>query len=200
MHEALVQQAASQLTKGEGELLYWAFQALIVVGSVLGAAGAVIAFFLTRYWNSRDRAADKRERAISEKEAERSKQRDVLYESLKWFEGGTQKRSIGIAVVNTSWNAFEEFRSLWIEVFANQAIYLLTASDQAEKPHEHDNLRRIMDLLVQQSSRIKKETNELLADTIDRKFNGLIPGGLTLTAELKMRLESWHKVLKGARG
>ena len=118
----------------------------------MGGIGGAIGFFLTRIWNNRDRQADRREREMAAKEAERSKQRDVLYESLKWFEGGIQRRSIGIAVVNTSWSAFLEFRPLWTEVFASQAVYLLTASDEGTKPHEHDNLRRIMELLVRAMS------------------------------------------------
>ncbi|HYN81705.1 MAG TPA: hypothetical protein VES88_09410, partial [Gemmatimonadaceae bacterium] len=98
-----------------------AFSALAVVGGVLAALGAIIAFFLKRYWDKRDREADLRERAQAAKDADRARHRDILYESLKWFEGGTQKRSIGIAVVNTSWHTFDDFRPLWTEVFANQA-------------------------------------------------------------------------------
>jgi hypothetical protein len=187
--EALAQ-SAPQLTSKE----VWdvAFSALAVVGSVLAAIGAVIAFFLKRYWDNRDRQADRRERELAAKEAERSKQRDVLYESLKWFEGGTQRRSIGISVVNTSWSTFEEFRPLWTEVFANQAIYLLTASKQGTKAHEHDNLRRIMDLLLREPALMTRATALLLCGTIDDKLSGRISGGLALTNELKKRLEDWR--------
>lgn len=165
-----------------------AFGALAVVGTALAAIGAIIAFFLKRYWDKRDREADLRERS-------QARHRDILYESLKWFEGGTQKRSIGIAVVNTSWGTFEEFRPLWIEVFANQAIYLLAASDQKDKPHEHDNLRRIMAVVVDQRALLEANSRTILLQTIDDKLKGQIAGGLTLTFELKNRLTQWHKAL-----
>src|SRR5881227_3524498 len=74
-----------------------------VAGSILLALGAVIGFLLRRYWAARDREIGIRERALAAKDAERAKLRDVLYQSLKWFEGGTQNRSVGIAVVRTSW-------------------------------------------------------------------------------------------------
>jgi hypothetical protein len=167
------------------------FSALGVVGFVLAAIGGVIAFFLKRYWDNRDRDAEKREQVLAANEAERLKQRDVLYESLKWFEGRTQKRSIGIAVVNTSWRDFPEFRALWIEVFVNQAIYLLTGSEQGTKPHEHDNLRRIMEVLVRERVCIGEDSKVLLHSTIDQKLSGQVTGGLTLTDELEGRLKNW---------
>jgi hypothetical protein len=144
-----------------------------------------------RYWAKRDRDADAREREQAAKDAERARHRDILYESLKWFEGGTQKRSIGIAVVNTSWPMFEEFRPLWVEVFANQAIYLLTVSDQKDKPHEHDNLRRIMEVVIREHSLLQPESYRIVLHTIEEKLKGQPSGGLTLTEELKARLSNW---------
>jgi hypothetical protein len=184
--------AQSALQLKPNEVWYVAFGVLTVVGTVLAAIGGVIAFFLRRYWDTRDRKVADAARDLAAKEAERSKQRDVLYESLKWFEGRTQRRSIGISVVRTSWGAFEEFRPLWIEVFVNQAIYLLTGSKQGTKPHEHDNLRRIMDVLVRERVRIAEDSRILLRDTIDQKLRGKITGGLTLTGELKGRLKGWR--------
>ncbi|MFZ4699495.1 MAG: hypothetical protein ACOYMG_05555, partial [Candidatus Methylumidiphilus sp.] len=148
------------------EIYEIAFKVTAAVGVILSAFGASIAFFLKKYWDGRDRQADKKEREIAAKESEHLKQRDILYESLKWFEGGTQKRSIGIAVVNTSWNGYKEFRPLWIEVFLNQAIYLLTTSEEKTKFHEHDNLRRIMDLLVREKTSITEQSKILLTNTL----------------------------------
>lgn len=190
----LIEQAVNQ-GKGTNDLWSIAFQALAVVGAVLGALGATIGFALTRYWNIRDRRADQRERAEVARNADRAKQRDILYESLKWFEGGIQKRSIGIAVVNTSWTAFPEFQGLWIEVFVNQAIYLLSASDQKDKSHEHDNLRRIMELVVSQRALVQRESRDILLQTIESKLTGQITEGLTLTPNLKNHLTEWKRVL-----
>jgi len=170
------------------EIYEIAFKVTAAVGVILSAFGASIAFFLKRYWDGRDRQADKKEREIASKESEHLKQRDILYESLKWFEGGTQKRSIGIAVVNTSWNGYKEFRPLWIEVFLNQAIYLLTTSEEKTKFHEHDNLRRIMDLLVREKTSITEQSKILLTNTLTQKVEGKIPSGLTLTDDLKTKI------------
>ena len=175
-----------------------AFGGLGIVGAIFAAIGAMIAFFLKRYWDQRDRQAELRERTQAAKEADRARHRDILYESLKWFEGGVQKRSIGIAVVNTSWRTFDEFRPLWIEVLANQALYLLTVSDQKDKLHEHDNLRRIMEMVIAQRALLQADSRTILLRTMDEKRQGLIVGGLTLTNELAERLTTWHTALESA--
>jgi hypothetical protein len=76
-----------------------------------------------------------------------------VYESLKWFEGETQKRSIGIAVVEAGWKRGREFRPMWTRVLANQAIYLLVEQTQQGHPegtaHERHNLARIMTFLIE---------------------------------------------------
>jgi hypothetical protein len=173
--------ATSALTQAEVSDL--TFKALTAVGATLAAVGAAIGFFLKLYWDNRARKAEARDR-------ERLKQREILYESLRWFEGRTQKRSIGIAVVNASWSLFPEFQSLWIEVFANQAVYLLTGSKQGEKEHEHENLRRILDVLDREYFRISPETKNILNKIINKKLELEITTGLTLTTALKQRLES----------
>src|SRR5262245_836670 len=114
-----LQQTSQSLT--DQDLLNAVLKAVGFVGVIIAAVGGVIGFFLIRYWDVRDKQA-------ATKEQNRANMRDVLYESLKWFEGGTQRRSVGIAVVNASWTEFKEFQPMWLEVFANQAIYLLSPS------------------------------------------------------------------------
>ena len=83
------------------ELYEILFSAVAVVSTILASIGAVTAFLIKRYWDIQDRE-------YAAKEADRLKYRGILFDSLKWFEGRTQKRSIGIAVVNASWDSFEE--------------------------------------------------------------------------------------------
>jgi hypothetical protein len=175
----------------EAEVAKLILEALTVVGGALAGLGALVGYFLTRYWYNKDRSADQRERAQAAIAAEQSKLRDILYESLKWFEGGTQNRSIGIAVVKTSWKTFEDFQPLWLEVLANQAIYLLAASDQGTKAHEHENLRRIMNLAVSNKDRLGRENLDLLCSALKEKHAGVTPGGLSLTPVLKGRITDW---------
>jgi hypothetical protein len=165
-----------------------ALKLLTFGGSIIAAIAATIAFFLKRYWDTRDRKAGERERLFAAKEAERVRLKNILYESLKWFEGGTQKRSIGIAVVKTSWDAYSDFRSLWTEVFVNQALYLLAASDSGVKAHEQENLGQILALLAKQRALIHAESKELLCKTIDEKQRHAIKTGLDLTEEFEKRL------------
>lgn len=78
----------------------------------------------------------------------------MLLESLKWFEGGIQKRGIGVAIINGNWEEFEDLRATWISVLVSQAVYILSKSYEIEdrKPkflpeHEFLNLERILALL-----------------------------------------------------
>jgi|GEM_PF-5205744 len=174
------------------------FRVLAIAGNIFAALGVVIGFLLSRYFSKVDRTAGERERARLAEDADRAKLRDILYESLKWFQGGTQNRSIGIAVVRTSWEMYPTFRNLWIEVLANQVIYLLAAQEQKPREHEQENLRRMMDILVHQKSLLDTNTHKALCETMERKANRKIADtGLPLTPELEDNLKSWLKTLCG---
>jgi hypothetical protein len=172
------------------------FRVLGIAGSILAAFGVVVGYFLSRHFADRDRDLSMRERSLAAKEADRVKLRDVLYESLKWFEGRTQNRSIGIAVVRTSWDTHPEFHALWIEVLANQVIYLLAAQKPKERRHELENLRRMVDILIQKASLIDVHTRDILCETMANKANEQIDEGLPLTSDLKNNLQQWLKDLK----
>lgn len=97
-----------------------AFKVLTTLGAIIAAISGAIGFFLTRYWNRRDQRQE-REWRLREQEAQarevqraaqetaRSRFREVLFESLRWFEGKTQKRSIGTSIVEVSWKDYPEF-------------------------------------------------------------------------------------------
>lgn len=91
--------------------------------------------------------------------------KSLLLDSLKWFEGGIQKRSIGIAIIDGSWRDFKDLRATWLSVLGAQAVYILSKSYEVEhgKPkllpeHEFLNLEHILKLL----KRGLKETNKEL--------------------------------------
>jgi hypothetical protein len=95
---------------------------------------------------------------------------ELLLESLRWFEGGTQARSIGIALVESKWQHHEEFRSRWTSILMNQAIYLLTRKKERDAIHERANLYRIMNLLIETvdpSGHIADFDRELLRTTLE---------------------------------
>lgn len=94
---------------------------------------------------------------------------ELMLESLRWFEGGTQRRSIGIALVESKWDVHKEFRGRWASILMNQAIYLLTREKHRDAIHERANLYRIMNLLMEKvdpSGEIAGFERVLLCDTL----------------------------------
>src|SRR5260370_28740770 len=85
------------------------------------------------------------------REGQAAQMANEVVQSLKWFEGGSQIKSIGIAYIETRFSDkhYKQFYTVWSSVLANQAIYLLTGSDQRTSFHEQDNLERILNLLLQ---------------------------------------------------
>ena len=88
-----------------------------------------------------------------------------LYDALKWFEGETQKRSVGLSVIEGNW-ANTALHPTWRGVLVNQAVYLL-ASSKTDTEHERQNLRRIWALL----SRLKLNEfdREALANALAKR-------------------------------
>jgi hypothetical protein len=120
-------------------------------------------------WHSREaeRAAQEAERAAIA--SQRASLREALIESLKWFEGDTQKRSIGISIVAASWDEFPELQPTWLGILANQAVYLLIVSSQGEKLHEVTNLRRILRILSREGSRLDEVARQSLRTALDER-------------------------------
>lgn len=81
------------------------------------------------------------------KAQDREKMREHLFDSLQWFEGGSQKRSIGVSVVEAHWKSHKEMQPIWRVLLFNQAIHLLSISKERESKTELDNLHRIMKIL-----------------------------------------------------
>ncbi len=125
--------------KGQGQLA--------LVPAVSSFLGAVLGAIITLRTSSADRRAD---------------ERSLLLDSLKWFEGGIQKRGIGISVIDGHWKKFPDLKATWVAVLASQAIYILSKSYKEEhgKPillpeHEFLNLDRIVELLKRGIPKVK---------------------------------------------
>ena len=83
--------------------------------------------------------------------AQRETQRDRAQNALDWMTGHSQRRNVGIAAVEASWGPGwrrKRFRRLTTPVLCGTALYLLSASEQEDAPHELHNLDRIMNLLL----------------------------------------------------
>ena len=85
---------------------------------------------------------------ISNRKGERWKQQlEQMFESLRWFEGDTQKRSIGIAIVEANQEKFrKQMGKVWASVLTLQAKHILTKS-KPDNETEYSNLERILKLL-----------------------------------------------------
>lgn len=102
----------------------------ILVGLVAAASGFAAAAYSTK-------------RSVDSARAGRLEEH--LYDALKWFEGETQKRSVGLSVIEGNW-AQESLHPTWRGVLVNQAVFLLSAS-KTDSEHERQNVRRILVLL-----------------------------------------------------
>ena len=151
-----------------------------VIG-MLGVLGGITGILIQRLWHRRDEQRSA-ERAV------RDRLQAHVLDSLKWFEGKTQKRSIGIAVVEGNWDNFAELRLTWLAVLTNQAVYLLAESGQDDAAHERSNLNRIMTLLSQPESNVSLDQRKSLVDAIEKNIDGAGLKGIDRTL-----LNSWRK-------
>jgi hypothetical protein len=129
---------------------------------------------------------------LSYRERLATRKEDQLFKALSWFEGKTQRRSIGVAVVEGLWQELPHYRKTLIPLLANQAIYLLAESDTATA-HERNNLERIMQLVLDGSLRadfphLHTELLDLTSPTSSRR-------GVTGNSVDSRKLHSWHTSL-----
>ena len=96
------------------------------------------------------RAAAEREHARESDLEERRDARlnELVVKSLEYFTGKTQRRSVGIAIVEGAWEEAPDLHRVFVPLLVNQAVYLLNESGQTHSTHETDNLKRIMALLT----------------------------------------------------
>jgi len=114
---------------------------------------------------------------------------------LHWFEGDTQKRSLGIAVIEANWNSAKSLHRTWTAVLTNQALYLLSQSGQGEAVHEIANLKRIMNLLLLHKDKSSVLEYKLLTKQLSKKIErGGNSPGLILIGDKD--LTRWYDDLK----
>lgn len=118
-----------------------------------------------------------------------------LYNSLHWFEGDTQKRSLGIAVIEANWESAKSLHRTWTAVLTNQALYLLSQSGQEEATHEIANLKRIMNLLLLHKEKSSVLEYKLLIKELSKKIDqgGKSPGLILVNDN---DLQRWFSDLK----
>lgn len=137
---------------------------------VIAAYVAAIAAFgmggLSYYQFKITRKDQKKNFTISREDQKDSEIDRTLWDALKWFESGTQKRSIGIAVIEAYWRdeKRKDIKKTWIPLLINQAVHILRASDGKDKATEQVNLERIIKLL--KSTPLAKSQKEDIRNTL----------------------------------
>ncbi|HWX45079.1 MAG TPA: hypothetical protein VNY52_07125 [Solirubrobacteraceae bacterium] len=133
---------------------------------------------------------------LAVREREQARRQQNLMAAFQYFDGGTQRRSIGISIIEAYQRTMPELLPMFIPLLANQAVYLLTRSKQSEGvEHEDRNLERIMDLLGEaKPSGEFADRYDDLAEVLEQKTAGSYPLGLKLSperlAKYRRRVES----------
>jgi hypothetical protein len=143
---------------------------------VAGIVGAAVGGVLTGVFSLLQLCAARRER-------EQTRHEQNLIAAFQYFDGKTQRRSVGLSIIEAYRSEMPKLVSMFIPLLANQAVYLLTQSEQPEDAeHEYRNLDRIMDLLGEAKSSGKfHERYGDLEKILDGKEQGKYARGLTLT-------------------
>ena len=125
-------------------------------------------------------------------EQRREKTRQHLLESLKWFGGETQPRSIGIAVVEANWERHDFMRPYWTAVLSTQAIHLLARSKEENSRVEESNLSRIMGILTRPTAGLSDGDKRRLGRVLEeRKTGATLPSGGISLVHLMPELKKW---------
>jgi hypothetical protein len=104
-----------------------------------------------------------------------------VFESLDYFSGRTQRRSIGLAVIQANWDKMPHLHSTWVSVLVTQAVYLLSEQDRKDtSEHEVTNLNNILRILQRQDVSLWDDQVRELKRALEARNKGK---GLVLTED-----------------
>jgi hypothetical protein len=147
-----------------------------VVSSVVTGLVALTVLLVQRRWHQRDqdrlRSQMLEEREHQRQAAERGQYLGHVLSSMEFLEGGTQKRSVALAVIEANWNRFPDLQDMWISALTNQAVYLLCESNRGNAAHELANFHRIIRLLQRGDDRITGTGRTALKEALRANIDG----------------------------
>lgn len=76
------------------------------------------------------------------------KTEETLLRALEHLTGGSQKRSVGIALIEGLWHKGEPYHRAVLPALVNQAVYLLLETKSGSGRHQFHSWSRIMDLIL----------------------------------------------------
>jgi hypothetical protein len=93
------------------------------------------------------------------------RKRETMLKALEHLTGGSQKRSVGIALIEGLWYDGQPFDRAILPALVNQAVYLLFETRSGGRRHQIHNWLRIMNLILRVPP--KREFHELYCELSD---------------------------------
>jgi len=120
-----------------------------------------------------------------------TKRQELVATAVDYLTGGTQKRSVGIALIEGMWNRLGRYHDALVPALTNQAVYLLLHAKNSSSRHEMDNWLRIMALLTERTNlRVYGSRYGELANALEMRLDPDWKGGLEMT---KPQLRRWRE-------
>jgi hypothetical protein len=101
------------------------------------------------------------------------KREDTLLRALEHLTGGSQKRSVGIALIEGLWHNGHPYHRAVLPALVNQAVYLLLETESSGR-HQFHSWLRIMELILRVPSepQLHEHFCELAEALNERATNG----------------------------
>jgi hypothetical protein len=129
---------------------------------------------------------------IGYRERKQGREEERLGQTLDYFGGGSQKRSIGIALIEGIWVNKPRHHDVIVPLVANQIVYLLLSTESVDA-HNERNLVRLFMILKSIPNLNEKYWDRRcdVADAIFRKLEGE-KKGIPVTS---VTLNIWRQAL-----
>jgi len=130
--------------------------------------------------------------AIGYWERKSAREEERLSTTLAYFEGGSQKRSIGVALLEALWLPKKRHHHILVPVLSNQIVYMLLVTESKEA-HQERNLIWMLSIFSEIPN-LRDKFHERWADVGDaiyRKLQGE-QGGVELS---EATLKRWQSIL-----
>jgi hypothetical protein len=121
-----------------------------------------------------------------------AREEDRLGKTLDYFDGGSQRRSIGISLIEGIWLSKPRYRDIIVPLISNQVVYLLLSSDSHDAHNERNLVRLVM--ILTKIPNFRERYHDRWGDVcnaIFRKFQGE-PKGIPIFGPT---LQLWWKSL-----
>lgn len=121
-----------------------------------------------------------------------AREEERLAKTMDYFDGGSQRRSIGISMIEGVWAKNPRYHNVLVPLIANQIVYLLLSTDSHDAHNERNLVRLVM--LFKAIPHLKTRYFDRWADVCDaisRKSRGESKG-IPISAPT---LELWAKEL-----